>query len=201
MRSHLAILVGGVVLIGGGVTAVVAADGELPPRPAVGQALSPDGIRLTLSVADTIVRPMEPIDVATTLEYVGNGERITFDSAGWGPVLHVVRDMERDGLSHPIGWNLDCSATEVRRGAVLPLPLRLWAVIDESYPDGAFGRELLSHDDLRLPFGRWAIDAVMRYYPGAGCEGPETWVQATVIVKVEGQPWPTASPAASVAPG
>ena len=45
----------------------------------------------------------------------------------------------------------------------------------------------------RLPRGMWAIDSHLRYYPDAGCNGPETRAQATVFLTVEGDPWPEAS--------
>lgn len=199
MRSHLAVLVGVAVLVAGGVAATVAADGELPPRPEVGQALSPDGVRLTLNVADTIVRPMEPIELTTSLEYVGSGERITFDAPGQGPVKHLVRALDRDAVVEQIGWNLDCSGFELKRGQVVEQPLDLSVSVTPGAPDAAFNQMLMDQMDgddpsLHLPTGRWAIDAALRYYPDAGCEGPETWAQASVIVSVAGEPWSSASP-------
>lgn len=204
MRHQLAVLVGVAVLVGGGVAATVAADGEPVPRPASGQALSPDGLRLTIGVADTLVRPMEPIDVRTTLEYVGGGERITFDAAGQGPVKHLVRALDRDGLMQQIGWNLDCSPFELKRGQVEEQPLDLAVSVTPGSPDAAFNQMLMDDPGLHLPSGLWAIDAALRYYPDAGCNGPETWAQATVIVSVQGEPWPVVpvpAPVASPAAG
>jgi hypothetical protein len=194
MRTHLAVLVGMVVLVGGGVTATVAADGELPPRPAVGQTISPDGLRLTISVADTVVRPMEPIETVTTLEYIGSGERITFDAAGQGPVRHLVRALHRDAEVEQVGWNLDCSPFELARGQVQEQQLDISVSVVPGAPDAAFNQMLMDDPGLHLPTGLWAIDAVLRYYPDRGCNGPETWAQATVIVSVQGKPWPSASP-------
>ena len=81
------------------------------------------------------------------------------------------------------------------------LPLDLSVSVNPGAPDAAFNQMLMDDPGLHLPSGLWAIDAVLRYYPDAGCNGPETWAQATIIVSVQGEPWPSASPTASSAPG
>lgn len=195
MRARLAVLVGVVVLQSATLGLTAAAQPEGSHRPGMGQTLSADGLRLTLSVVDTVVRPMEPIELVTTLEYIGSGERITFDAPSEGPVKHQLRSLDEELIGRQVSWNLDCTPYELKRGQIEEQPLDVWASYEPGAPDEAFQRAVMADPGLHLPRGRWAIDAVLRYYPDAGCGGPETWAQATVIVDVHGAAWPVASPA------
>ena len=142
-----------------------------------------DGVQLELAVDRHAFDAGEPLALTTTLTYLGPRDVIHVDGSGESLVLHTIREWIGD-RDQEVGFNLDCSSWELRRGEPMDIPLRFDGSWSSNGADAEFWRTFFSAPAPVLPSGTWMVDAVARYYPMANCDGGERLMTASLVIDV-----------------
>ncbi|MBA2275999.1 MAG: hypothetical protein H0W00_04775 [Chloroflexi bacterium] len=122
----------------------------------------------------------EPIEIATTLRYIGD-EPATVSSSGAGLVAFGIEQL--DG---PVdaGWarNDDCARFDYRPGEVEAIEFQKSGGYSNDDPMADFWREFFADPELRLPAGQYRITARAEY-GDPGCGGWQT-IEASIVIVV-----------------
>ena len=123
----------------------------------------------------------EPIDIATTLRYIG-AEPTTVTSSGAGLVAFGIEQLDGpvDG-----GWarNEDCVRYVYRPGDTESVEFRKSGGYSNDDQMADFWRTFFTDPELRLPAGQYRITAIAVY--GAPECGDERIIEASVVIVVE----------------
>ncbi len=136
--------------------------------------------RLTIGADRGRYAADEPIEIATTLRYIGD-EPATVSSSGAGLVAFGIEQL--DG---PVdaGWarNDDCARFDYRPGEVEAIEFQKSGGYSNDDPMADFWREFFADPELRLPTGQYRITARAEY-GDPGCGGWQT-IEASIVIVV-----------------
>ena len=142
------------------------------------------------------VGPDEPIDITTTLRYIGAPPRTTVISHGGGPVSFGVEQLDGPIVNGP-GYDANAVPFTYRRGDVRDVPFQKSGGWDGSDPMADFWRAWFADPELRLPAGQYRISAYLEYR-GLGDQATTQTLEASVVIEVIDSA--TASPIGSPVP-
>lgn len=157
----------------------------LPFSPAspVADEADDGSFRLKIRADSARYRQDQPIHVTATLVFLGPGDRIVAYASGSGLVGFSLEQL--DGPLDMSGVSTsDCAPHELRRGQEIEFPFKKSGAYSPDDPNAGFWRTYLSDPQLRLPRGRWRIEATASLYIGE-CGGPEHQLRGAVTVQVE----------------
>jgi hypothetical protein len=183
---------------------------DRPPGP--GASGSPDGVvarkaqgPFVLELRSTKARyaPDEPIEMAASLTYLGDGPQVRINHA-LGPMDGPIAfgTVEPVIAHHRLGtiWATACHGTELRRGEPLTIPFAKGGfVMNADEPGAAEFMGYLQDPVLRLPAGTWHPYALAEFALG-GCGSDEVvTIRTSLEITVDGPtPEPTARAAATM---
>lgn len=155
------------------------------PSPTVGSAPQGEGndelFALTIQADRDHYAADEPIEIATTLRYIG-AEPTTVTSSGAGLVAFGIEQLDGpvDG-----GWarNDDCVRYVFRPGDTESVEFRKSGGYSNDDQMADFWRTFFTDPELRLPAGQYRITAIAVY--GAPECGDERIIEASVVIVVE----------------
>ncbi len=146
---------------------------------------------LAIVTAGTQAFADEPIDLATTLRYIGESEQTTIVSHGGGPVSFGVEQLDGPVDNGP-EWDASATPFTYRRGDVQDVPFQKSGGWDGDDPMASFWRAWFADPELRLPAGRYRITAHLDYR-GPDDNAPARSLEAAVVIEV--------LPSAAASPG
>jgi hypothetical protein len=140
------------------------------PQPAE-QTAEDAQFRLTFRMASSIQHAGEPIDLQTTLAYLGTDVAVIVGS-DWSPPVwfgleHIDGDLDLDG---PISL-LTCQLTPLDAGVPLQIPFIKNGGYSSDDPDAAYWKAFFDDRVFRLPAGRWRLSANFQGMTSDRCEG------------------------------
>lgn len=123
----------------------------------------------------------EPIEIATTLRYIGD-EPTTVTSSGAGLVTFGIQQLDGPVDVGP-GRDEACVRYEYRPGGEEQVRFQKSGGYSNDDPMADFWRAFFADPELRLPAGEYRITASAHY--GARECGDETTVEASIVIVVE----------------
>jgi hypothetical protein len=165
-----------------------------PNPPAAAQARNGD-IVLTLSSPKTTWTTDEAIEIAATINYVGELAEVDLHGGG-GPIVFSLRQLSGGDAVLGGGQDLPCLTYPVKRNDPLEFPFAKSGAVDDSRP---FDRAFFDDPVLRLPAGRWEVVAWLQYGIGE-CDDLNMEVSIELEVVAEGGPSVSAEPTRSGKP-
>ena len=122
----------------------------------------------------------EPVEIATTLRYLGE-QRATVTSSGGGLVSFSIEQL--DGRVDAIaGRDADCARFDYRPGDEEPVRFQKSGSYSNDDPMADFWRSFFAEPELRLPAGEYRITASVHY--GAPECGDEKSFEASIVIVV-----------------
>jgi hypothetical protein len=137
---------------------------------------------LTIETAGTQAIADEPIDIATTLRYIGEDAHATVVSHGGGPVSFGVEQLDGPVDNGP-EWDASAAPFTYDRGDVQDIPFQKSGGWDGDDPMAGFWRAWFADPELRLPPGRYRITAHLDYR-APGDDGSAQSLEAAVLIEV-----------------
>lgn len=154
--------------------------GSIPvPLPGRGDARDGDFL-LTIRTPRTAYASDEPIQIETTLTYVG--PLVGTDASGpAGGLVHFRLDHLDGPLDMEPAVDGACAAYRLARGEVRSVKFVKSGGFSADEPNAGFWGRYFRDPDLRLPPGRWRVTAIADFYTPAGCgEGVQHLLEASV---------------------
>jgi hypothetical protein len=155
----------------------VAPTGEAP------MDVANDGtFELVMSASRAAYPAFEPIDISTSLEYLGPASSIIATGSGSGLVGFGVQQI--DGVhATGTGGTADCRDYGFTRGERTAVPFGKSGGYSEDDPDAAFLKDYFADPQLRLPPGSWRVYAIAQFTLG-GCGGELHELRAEITIVV-----------------
>jgi hypothetical protein len=122
----------------------------------------------------------EPIDIATTLRYIG-AEPTTVTSSGAGLVAFGIEQLDGP-VDAGIGRDEDCARFDYLPGHAESVEFHKSGGYSNDDPLADFWREFFADPELRLPAGQYRITARAEY-GDPGCGGWQT-IEASIVIVV-----------------
>lgn len=120
---------------------------------------------LTLTAPRTTWSANEPIQVSATLAYAGEQASIGLTGSGSGLVAFGVKELtgrlEIEGVQ-----TADCRPYTLERATPLTVKFIKSGGFSEEDPDRDWKRQFIEDPLLRLPAGRWRVDAYSNFFEG-----------------------------------
>ena len=158
-----------------------ATPGPTPQPSGAVRAEAVDGpFRLVFELAKDTWRAGEPIDGRASLEITAGGVELV--GSGSGLVLFGFRELDGRRQMGP-GATADCKVYRLDAGRPLATGITQSGGFAGEDPDAAFYRAFFADPLVRLPAGRWEIQAFAFYAVGA-CGNPEDTLRAPLTVTV-----------------
>lgn len=139
---------------------------------------------LTLETTKATWQAEEPIEVLTTLEYVGPGDGTPYFGSGGGPLTFDLREMSGTRILEGLA-TADCATHEIDVDRPLRTGYQKSGGFSPGEPNEAFYRAFLNDPLFRLPAGDWELSVRAYLYLPPGCGGGrEVDLRATIGLRV-----------------
>ena len=164
-------------------TSAPTSEPQTSPPPAE-QTAEDAQFRLTIRMASSVQRAGEPIDLETTLAYLGPDIAVIVGS-DWSPPVwfeleHLDGDLDLDG---PVSL-LTCNLTPIDAGVPLTIPFIKNGGYSGDDPDAAYWKTFFDDPALRLPAGRWRLSSNFQGVTSDRCEGAMHRLRASITFDV-----------------
>ncbi|HEY3524245.1 MAG TPA: hypothetical protein VGK63_11130 [Candidatus Limnocylindrales bacterium] len=135
------------------------------PSGPVSTTRSDDAFELTISTPNAHVEAPDPIEIDTTLTYIGARSSPTISTSAGGPVAFSVDEIGGNRKSGSVRDSA-CRRGSMIRGVPVPQPFAKSGGWSNGDPNADFVRAYVRGPDLNLPPGRWRITAELVAYVG-----------------------------------
>ena len=140
------------------------------------------GFVLTLRIGSNVVDAGAPIDAAAQLTWEGAAPKAAIWGSGGGPVAFGLKQLDGPIELGP-AMTGDCARHEFARLVPVEIPYKKsggWSADD---PNAGFYRTFFADPVLRLPSGRWRLDANVSGFL-VPCEANAPTVDITVVTEL-----------------
>lgn len=162
--------------------------------PSTEGAAEDDLFALSIATDRAQVVADEPIQITTTLRYVGDVKNKKATVSGGGSLVAFGVEQLDGPIDTGPGWRLSCGFYEFEPDEVLDIPFAKSGGFDADGPTADFWRSWFADPFLRLPEGHYVITAYAHHGGrGAVCTGPWQTLTASVAIEVVAAPAPSPS--------